>query len=42
MTRESITGIFRAYDIRGSPSDELDEITAEKIGAAFARFFKVA
>ena len=32
-----MTGIFKAYDIRGSYPDELDEKTAEKIGAAFAR-----
>ncbi len=30
--------IFKAYDIRGIYPDELDEKTAEKIGAAFARF----
>jgi phosphomannomutase len=28
-------GIFKAYDIRGSYPDELDEATAKKIGAAF-------
>jgi len=28
-------GIFRAYDIRGSYPDEVDEVTARKIGAAF-------
>ncbi len=28
-------GIFKAYDIRGSYPDELDEVTAAKIGAAF-------
>ncbi len=30
--------IFKAYDIRGLVPDELDEIVAERIGAAFARF----
>ena len=32
-----MTGIFKAYDIRGSYPDELDEKTAEDIGSAFAR-----
>lgn len=32
-----MTGIFKAYDVRGSYPDELDEATAEKIGYAFAR-----
>ena len=30
--------IFKAYDIRGLVPDELDEVVAERIGAAFARF----
>jgi phosphomannomutase len=30
-----MAGIFKAYDIRGSYPDELDEETARKIGAAF-------
>ncbi|MEJ2068744.1 MAG: phosphomannomutase/phosphoglucomutase, partial [Deltaproteobacteria bacterium] len=30
-------GIFKAYDIRGSYPDELDEVMARKIGAAFVR-----
>ena len=30
--------IFKAYDIRGLYPEELDEKTAERIGAAFARF----
>lgn len=30
--------IFKAYDIRGTVPDQLDEDTARKIGAAFARF----
>ena len=29
--------IFKAYDIRGTVPDELDEPVAEKVGAAFAR-----
>jgi phosphomannomutase len=32
----NLTGIFKAYDIRGSYPAELDETAAEKIGAAFA------
>ena len=32
-----MTGIFKAYDIRGQYPDELDETIAEKIGRAFAR-----
>jgi len=32
-----MTGIFRAYDIRGAYPAELDEMIAEKIGIAFAR-----
>ena len=31
-----MTGIFRAYDIRGAYPDELDETIARRIGAAFA------
>ncbi len=31
-----MTGIFKAYDVRGSYPGELDETSAEKIGAAFA------
>ncbi|MBI5156542.1 MAG: phosphomannomutase/phosphoglucomutase [Acidimicrobiia bacterium] len=34
--------IFKAYDIRGLVPDELDEVVAERIGAAFARFCGVA
>ena len=30
--------IFKAYDIRGTYPDQIDESTAKKIGAAFARF----
>jgi phosphomannomutase len=32
-----MTGIFRAYDIRGRYPDELDEATAQRIGNAFIR-----
>lgn len=37
MSGDTPPVIFRAYDIRGSYPDELDEETAERIGAAFAR-----
>ena len=30
--------IFKAYDIRGAYPDELDEVTARKIGSAFVRY----
>jgi phosphomannomutase len=33
-------GIFKAYDIRGSYPNELDEVTARKIGAAFIALLK--
>ena len=36
----TMTGIFKAYDIRGSYPAELDEKSAEKIGSAFARVMK--
>ncbi|ACL16757.1 phosphomannomutase/phosphoglucomutase [Methanosphaerula palustris] len=35
-----MTGIFKAYDVRGSYPDELDETMAGKIGYAFARVLK--
>ncbi len=35
-------GIFKAYDIRGSYPDELNEITAEKIGACFVHMLKAS
>ncbi|WP_440950640.1 phosphomannomutase/phosphoglucomutase [Methanosphaerula subterraneus] len=35
-----MSGIFKAYDVRGSYPDELDEATAGKIGYAFARLLK--
>lgn len=35
-----MTGIFKAYDIRGSYPGELDEKSAERIGSAFARIMK--
>jgi phosphomannomutase len=37
-----MAGIFKAYDIRGSYPDELDEKMAERIGSAFARFLSGA
>jgi phosphomannomutase len=37
FTEESMSGIFKAYDIRGSYPDELNEDTAVRIGRAFAR-----
>ncbi len=37
-----MTGIFKAYDIRGSYPDELDDRMAERIGSAFARFLNGA
>jgi phosphomannomutase len=33
-----LSGIFKAYDIRGSYPDELNEAKAKTIGAAFVRF----
>ena len=30
--------IFKAYDVRGTVPDQLDEEAARRIGAAFARF----
>ena len=36
-----MTGIFRAYDIRGVYPSELDEDTAYKIGRAFVKFLNV-
>ena len=30
--------IFKAYDIRGTVPDQLDEEAARRVGAAFARF----
>jgi phosphomannomutase len=35
-----VTGIFKAYDVRGLYPGELDETVAEKIGAAFATLMK--
>lgn len=35
-----MTGIFKAYDVRGSYPDQLDEATAGTIGYAFARLMK--
>jgi phosphomannomutase len=33
-------GIFKAYDIRGSYPEELNETTAKKIGACFVQMLK--
>ncbi|MDQ3914918.1 MAG: phosphomannomutase/phosphoglucomutase [Actinomycetota bacterium] len=33
-----LSGIFKAYDIRGVYPDQLDEATARRIGSAFAHF----
>ncbi|HEV2755669.1 MAG TPA: phosphomannomutase/phosphoglucomutase [Actinomycetota bacterium] len=33
-----LSGIFKAYDVRGVYPDQLDEATAGRIGSAFARF----
>ena len=35
-----MSGIFKAYDIRGSYPDEPDEALAWKIGNAFVRYLK--
>ena len=35
---DDLSGIFKAYDVRGIYPDELDEDVAGRIGAAFARF----
>ena len=35
-----MSGIFKAYDIRGIYGQDLDEATAEKIGRAFVTFLK--
>ncbi|MDQ5816666.1 MAG: phosphomannomutase/phosphoglucomutase [Actinomycetota bacterium] len=37
MTRD-LSGIFKAYDIRGVYPDDLDDDAARRIGSAFARF----
>lgn len=34
----SMAAIFKAYDVRGTVPDQLDETVLERIGAAFARF----
>ena len=36
-----MTGIYKAYDIRGIYPSELDEDTAYNIGRAFVQFLKV-
>ena len=35
---KDLGAIFKAYDIRGTFPDELDEDVASRIGAAFATF----
>lgn len=35
---ERLAAVFKAYDVRGTVPDQLDEELAEAIGAAFARF----
>jgi phosphomannomutase len=35
-----MTGIFKAYDVRGSYPGELDDVMAGKIGYAFARLLQ--
>jgi len=39
VTRD-LSGIFKAYDIRGVCPDDLDDDAARRIGSAFARFVK--
>jgi len=39
VTRD-LSGIFKAYDIRGVYPDDLDDDAARRIGSAFARFVK--
>ena len=34
----SLSAIFKAYDVRGTVPDQLDEVLIERIGAAFAAF----
>ena len=34
----SLSAIFKAYDVRGTVPDQLDEALIERIGAAFAAF----
>ena len=34
----SLPAIFKAYDVRGTVPDQLDDVLVERIGAAFARF----
>ena len=35
-----MAGIFKAYDIRGTVPDQLDEVIAQKIGYAYAHELK--
>ena len=38
MTSVDTDAIFKAYDVRGTYPDQLDEVVARAVGAAFARF----
>ncbi len=38
MTSVDTGAIFKAYDVRGTYPDQLDEVVARAVGAAFARF----
>ena len=38
MTSVDTGAIFKAYDVRGTYPDQLDEVIARAVGAAFARF----
>ena len=42
MTSVDIDAIFKAYDVRGTYPDQLDEVIARAVGAAFARFARSA
>ncbi len=38
MTTMDTRAIFKAYDVRGTYPDQIDEVVARAVGAAFARF----
>ena len=38
LDASAMAAIFKAYDVRGTVPDQLDEAVMERIGAAFARF----
>ena len=42
MTSVDTDAIFKAYDVRGTYPDQLDEVIARAVGAAFARFARSA